>query len=430
MLCKALRRHGLLLERPMPGTDKHPAKSHKDGQWPMEVACNYYSRQRHDGGVVGILLTKMIVLDFDQIDLYKEMVVMFPDLQRTVRESTRKGMHIFFLRTTLAEELQLLDGARQFKGADGKVLDLDLKTITGSGKGTSGYIVVAPSPGKAWVHSLLDHKPLPLPDDLARWLAEARHRKRAASAPINPPGPHKSPRLDVARQRPGGGGGGGRVELLAEDGQPYLWPSPALDAIDAATLGFSVPPDNDVDFIHTAETPRFTHLWHDSVTPCPICGDRAGHTSNYRMTLSVVSGRRWIDSFSTDCNQKGGRVKVLPFSDETIRRIRNTFEAQCARLVGAKATALAAWAERHYKAEFGSFVGSAGFKLGRWIFLSRETDKRYLVFGKVEPGVYTVRVDKAPWLGSRPGRKEVRDTVIPRGSIAGRELGDAMHAVV
>jgi hypothetical protein len=417
-LCKKLIGYGLDKDRPVPGWDivdgekpkKTPARKHKKGEWTMQNALRHFKLQARPftlgRSTVGILLSHMMVLDFDTNELYDKLVVKFPEMEQTVRERTRQGMHIFFMRTPLVEELSLLDGAGQFFGEeDGVALTkLDLKTITSTT--TSGFIVVAPSPGKKWITSLLDEKPQPLPDRLARWLAAARgganpkagSSKRRAQAGGGPT--KKMPKTKgVAAEE------GGVVRLAATGGRLFVVPQVDLDASDARLQlnGLAIDSASDVHFY--ADDLRSTYYFRDTSTRCPICDDL--HTNQYIVTYTK-EGARYISNFSKEC--RGATKKksqLLPFSAESLVEIMRRFEKQCEVLSAGKMAAFGAWARAYCQPGLERHFG-AGFEMNLHIFF-RATDSvgsphtHYLVLRKprdVQSG-YTLTMMTEPWHGFR-----------------------------
>jgi hypothetical protein len=153
--------------------EKSPAVRHKDGQWSREKARAYFQDVRTAGKHVpylGIQLRDLFVLDIDTHAAILDMVARFPELEapEVPRQLTKKGKHYVFLRTALADELEVTDSARGLQ-LDGATLPVDIKTRTGTG--TAGILAVWPSPDKEWEASIFDRPPPPpVPDNLVRWL--------------------------------------------------------------------------------------------------------------------------------------------------------------------------------------------------------------------------------------------------------------------
>ena len=62
-------------------------------------------------------------------------------------ERTNRGFHYWFKRPAIADSLGYFDGAAQ------REPKIDFKSICSTG--TSGVILVAPSPGKTWIRQKL-----------------------------------------------------------------------------------------------------------------------------------------------------------------------------------------------------------------------------------------------------------------------------------
>ncbi|DBB02338.1 hypothetical protein WJX82_006802 [Trebouxia sp. C0006] len=62
-------------------------------------------------------------------------------------ETTSKGAHYYFRRTTLCNEIGLTNGPMNKQA--------DFKSIIGTG--TTGVLVVCPSPGKRWARCTISH---------------------------------------------------------------------------------------------------------------------------------------------------------------------------------------------------------------------------------------------------------------------------------
>jgi hypothetical protein len=124
-------------------TTKAPMKSHKDGKWNWE-AFEKFLHERPDHPTWGLLLKELCVIDSDDPawSLAKELTE--PALQTCPKVATKHGHHFFFLRPDFADAEGYFDGARQHGG-----VDVDFKSVCSTG--TSGVIIVAPSPGKSWL---------------------------------------------------------------------------------------------------------------------------------------------------------------------------------------------------------------------------------------------------------------------------------------
>ena len=118
-----------------------------------------------------VLLQSLCVVDVDCVAVAHELERRYPILRDTIREKTSKGMHYFFSRSSLADEEGYYDCRRPVMAG------IDFKTRTSTG--TGGVIVVAPSPGKAWVVDPWRRAPQfaapEIPDDLLNAVARPSH---------------------------------------------------------------------------------------------------------------------------------------------------------------------------------------------------------------------------------------------------------------
>lgn len=456
-LCRRLQGYELDRDRPVPGWDivdgqkpeKNPARKHMNGQWTMQNAVRHFEFRARPftlgRSTVGILLSDMMVLDFDSSELYDKVVAKFPEMEQTVRERTKKGMHIFFMRTPLVEELSLLDGARQFFGEeDGVALKLDLKTITSTT--TSGFIVVAPSPGKEWITSLLDEKPQPLPDRLARWLAAARDANpklisgagcskgcsQAGGGPAKKKATKKGVAADVTVEA-------GTVVRLGRAGGLFVLPQVDLDAQDAHRQLGGLTIDAATDFRFFSDDLRSSYLFRDTSTRCPICRDPEGHTSQY-VVAYTTEGTRFVSSLNETCARGGAgaakrrwRTSVkLPFSAAARVEIMRRFEMQCTPIGATKVAVFASWA-RASAPELEKFFG-AGFEMHPLLFFrprdgASSSDTKYLVLRKpldVKHG-YELTVRLEPWHGCRQHMPEDAFVRVPVASLGGVALAAVIY---
>ncbi|KAF6252692.1 hypothetical protein COO60DRAFT_1643816 [Scenedesmus sp. NREL 46B-D3] len=92
---------------------------------------------------IGILLKDLCVIDIDSHELCDIYEARFAELKQAPCEQTAKGRHYYFRRSARADKHGFYDGRAQVEHG------VDFKTICHNG--TSGFIVVAPSRGKAWL---------------------------------------------------------------------------------------------------------------------------------------------------------------------------------------------------------------------------------------------------------------------------------------
>lgn len=461
----ALEAHGLGRERLVPilKKEKRPAVKHTKGKWSEERCLEYFKFESCDADKfdLGFLCSELIVLDYDSIELYDRMVAEFPELKETVRARTGvykpvedQGVHCYFLRTALCDELKIWDKSRRiFDPPDAEEpLELDIKTICSTG--SSGVVVCHPSKGKRWILSIVDAKPLCISDELATWVRS--HTREAGKLVHARDGGEERCAKRPSRSRESEESGGG-VPTVTEalDGEPIVEASPTIDAVDAAQLGFTVVPSSEVrvnarggrvmlldarrdhavspvraqvilpETINTA-TGRHVqrYKWHDRVTPCPLCGDVGeksgiGHTSQFEMVHDEM-GERWIWNHSHGCRVRGRNKKRLhlPMSDKTVKLYTAAFEAGCTVLSEELVADFRAWAARS------GFAGAAEAQRGlriwrRWYFVTTADKAYFTVAARSDPsGGATTRFewweDEAPW---RPGGKRTKPAEISPESL-------------
>jgi P4 family phage/plasmid primase-like protien len=161
---------------------KQPMRSHKANRWSWDALTAFLrSRAGKKPFATGILLREICAIDFDSNELAEQFEARFPILRSVPMETTSKGRHYFLGRPKWADEEGYFDGARQH----GQELDVDFKSVCSTG--TSGMIVVAPSPGKTWVRPLFacESKLPEIPRELLASIAVPKKKRggRASKSP-------------------------------------------------------------------------------------------------------------------------------------------------------------------------------------------------------------------------------------------------------
>lgn len=156
---------------PCSENSKAPRFSHSNNTWSWLKAGWHINNNISLGSSpdIGILLRRICVVDVDDVETANELEKDFPFLAMTPREMTKRGVHYFFFRSVLADNVGYFDGSGQVtKG-------IDFKTVCSSG--TSGFIVVSPSNGKDWVSTPwnCDTPMTVIPDDLLQRVAVRRY---------------------------------------------------------------------------------------------------------------------------------------------------------------------------------------------------------------------------------------------------------------
>jgi phage/plasmid-associated DNA primase len=131
---------------PVKGDTKMPVQSHKNGKWTWEL-YDAFAQKSPSFTSVGILLRELCVVDFDDVTTALRFEGEYPELRDAPMERTRKGRHYFFRRPHYADAEGFFDGARQVNKEE-----IDFKSVCSTG--TSGLLVVSPSPGKEWERPL------------------------------------------------------------------------------------------------------------------------------------------------------------------------------------------------------------------------------------------------------------------------------------
>ena len=162
---------------PVKQDSKQPAFPHKNDAWNWSKWQTYndkknvLKRKKESTSTdsVCILLSELCVIDVDDVITANDLETCFPILKTVAMERTNRGFHYWFKRPAIADSLGYFDGAAQ------REPKIDFKSICSTG--TSGVILVAPSPGKTWIRSICDpkYKPFDMPDDLIHAVACPRY---------------------------------------------------------------------------------------------------------------------------------------------------------------------------------------------------------------------------------------------------------------
>lgn len=163
-----LKNHPKNIAVPLVENKKNPIPKHKNDVWTWDDVKSNNTRFLN----FGILLKTLIVFDFDSQDLAEKYEDKFPVLKNAPAESTKKGMHYFFLRSTVCDAMNIYDKSR-FMGINAD--KIDIKTICSTG--TSGVLAVCPSPNKKWVRPLWEYPLIELNGDLLKFVIDNYDRK-------------------------------------------------------------------------------------------------------------------------------------------------------------------------------------------------------------------------------------------------------------
>ena len=84
---------------------KKPSVKHAGGVWTHEKSLQWIREKATTKFRIGMLLYGLIVIDFDNKDIYPAWASEFPELATAPAESTKKGMHVYFMRCAAATTL-------------------------------------------------------------------------------------------------------------------------------------------------------------------------------------------------------------------------------------------------------------------------------------------------------------------------------------
>lgn len=275
-----------------PGASKNPMLRHRGGQYTRSAAdrlMNGTQAPPSPNPNLGILLIDLIVLDFDDGALYHQLLRggVLPAAGSTPLARTKKGYHVFFRRSPLANELQLTDNARVFYDASGRLMELDVKTVTRgelNNVPTAGFLAVYPSPNKGWVVDIGDCAPMDIPDTLVRWLVEARRLAKSAD------------RIAPRKRKPHDGGGRAKRSKEAPAVPQATRPRATGDRDMMQLLRLLRFPTDRYDRVdehrpleedHVIETFKWRQKGGRCGT-CHMCGEQ-GHTDSIRMRVELVA---------------------------------------------------------------------------------------------------------------------------------------------
>lgn len=99
------------------GKGKNPAYSHKHvssedlwRKWDQRLSKGVREFQE---GLIIVMRKDMIVIDVDDHQIAAQLEEDFPIIKTTIMQKTSKGKHYFFRRSSLCEDLEIVDAARR-----------------------------------------------------------------------------------------------------------------------------------------------------------------------------------------------------------------------------------------------------------------------------------------------------------------------------
>jgi hypothetical protein len=392
------------------------------GRWHECDALGLLLDARRDDQAPGDL-RGLLVLDFDTKGLFATYLQKFAEFTTCPLAKTRHGFHAYFMRSKLCDAMALTDGARQFEDADGKKLELDVKSYTKSGvdgHSTAGFISVPPSDGKEWIRNLCTTAVTEISDELVGHLCErkvsAKKRKPAGSTLERA----MSSAYAASGLTFGAGGlalsdGGGLAKcarsaspscamggVVTDDelsraqthaSTPAAAPAPLWWHLDPErawrmslpclrAMGFKTP-ENMAPITKPNERSRnfgyvngfqFFDPAGQTSGPCVVCGKLDNHTNNsFRvMFWKMPNGAfgRVIKNYSENCLQIGARTKLVPFSPEGARAYAEAYLPACDALP--EGTLRAAVGALQFTTGGGWAPRAAWVRDGRLVFLPTE----------------------------------------------------------
>ena len=306
----------------IPAVDKHPCVPHKPTEggkpkWDRSKAKYEARRGLFDNkGDLGILCDQgLFIIDFDTIDVYEEWRLLAPlEFDTTVTVKTRKGYHLWFMRTPICDEMMVYDGPLGFiTEEDGTVIKypIDVKSITSvktqtlgdDGQlytyHTPGFCSAPPSPNKLWIRKPFGENAvpiLPLPQVLLERIILERAKNIVASGGPSGAAKRKADAGDKIRFAP------------SLSSNQFIWrPSFALDKHDLAVMGFNVAveateyPSVNQRLIDNGYLPNGIYwIKQQKEMQCPLCKRTPGHQNGFWVAYKENGDRR-ISNYTNSC---------------------------------------------------------------------------------------------------------------------------------
>jgi len=174
---------------------------------------------------------------------------------------------------------------------------------------TPGFVEVAPSPNKTWMRSPMEHRILPVPDEVARKLHETRRSSEEPAPKRRRLEAKASAEVPTGRSPAGRGPRGLRPLVWRACVEPNM---PCL-----AKMGFDAARMFDVHEYGAAGANMAGAGYVNGVVqfklrcgPCPLCAKPDGHQNAYWLGVRADGSRR-VMNHSRSCAPGGRRVAVL-----------------------------------------------------------------------------------------------------------------------
>ncbi len=151
---------------------KRPLFPHSESRWSWRKLNEFRSKIQKQQYDACVILRDLCVVDVDTMETAAALEAEFPALLHAPAETTRRGMHYWFKRSRLADELGYFNGSSQ------RLPGVDFLTRTSTGSG--GVVVVAPSSSRRFARRLSPETLVEIPSDLLDRVAAPRHPKLTA----------------------------------------------------------------------------------------------------------------------------------------------------------------------------------------------------------------------------------------------------------
>ena len=323
---------------PLRSGGKNPAVCHKGGQWSRQNCSMYQSWDVGDKGI-GLLLTDLFVLDFDDNELFEKYRRQWsPHLDECPLQKTKSGYHAVWKRNARLDDACITDKARGLV-VDGNSIDIDVKTITasymqdssGTMRATSSVLVIASMSGntgsdgnikKQWVRDPRDERVhlKEVPDEIAEWIiAHYKSKRRIYMQEAQQVDDLNQEKSQRAKKRARDIEMGPVVEnidwnIVSADGDVVVLGTD-IDVADISALGFEQVRVMGGGYRSRRDDSRGYMFTFRKDIACPLC--HVKHNGNnawvqYDARVDQV-GERWIKGYSDNCIKTAIKLPRSPF---------------------------------------------------------------------------------------------------------------------
>lgn len=291
---------------------------HKGNAWKVENSMQYFTSYQPKPFFVGLLLSDLCVIDFDDRLLYVRMCREFPEILEAPAERTKNGVHVFFWRSARMDELAMHDGPLRDPETR-ENLRIDFKTITSSvhnGHKTRALVVVTPSEGKSWMkdRSLFEVAPFAPSERLTEWIRKRlgvkKYRAKVSETerkPENRTGlvPHAEPAVSFVI-------GGFAARIFGHD-ELFIKPVESADRADTfLKLETGAPTGRVTSWVNGA----YSGFSFKAGGKCPCCKRTRPHNNQYYIVHRTDGVRRL---YNHGCNSP----IVIEYTEASARNYTN-----------------------------------------------------------------------------------------------------------